>query len=519
MQKTEQIDTNKKNFVDAKNVSKAYGKKTVLDGVNFTIGEGEIVGLIGPNGAGKSTLLKAIMGLIDYSGDLSIFSQNPFKNRTKLLQNMSYIADVASLPGWMKVADLLDFVAQTHPKFDHSHALMLLKDTPIELASRIEVLSKGMKTRLHLLIILSIKTDFLVLDEPTLGLDVLVRREFQDRLVQDYYNQQRSILITTHQVDEVESILTRVLFISEGKITLDIKKADLKSRYKKLTVKETLVLSNEHAQPIYQRTLPNQTEMIFRDTDEGVLTQYGEVETPSLEDLFVAINASSALVKVSMSFGSLAIDVNITSFLNIDETVDQAVDGAVDQAVFGSLWFVNGLITLVMVFVAVFYALSCLYTERQDQSVLFWRSLPISDSITVASKLFVALVITPLLIVFCHVVLSIIFLGLGSIEYLQGFILISISSTARITAWLLLPMVSWCLLCSEVAKRIPFLLAFIVPIIAVAVDFLFIDVGLTNLIFDRFLLKNHTSLTLLVSGVVFSLVCVFIATTKRSQRI
>lgn len=296
MQQTAIVDTQQAVFVEANNVSKKYGDKTVLDKVNFTIGEGEIVGLIGPNGAGKSTLLKAIMGLIDYSGDLSIFQQKPFKNRIKLLQKMSYIADVASLPGWMKVADLLDFVAQTHPKFDSAHALLLLKETQIALSSKIETLSKGMKTRLHLLIILSVKTDFLVLDEPTLGLDVLVRRDFQDRLVRDYYNQQRSILITTHQVDEVESILTRVLFIADGRITLDIKKADLQARFKKLVAKQAVVLSRDHAQPISQRTLPECTEMIFENVDEQVLAQYGEVTTPSLEDLFVAINQTNTVL-------------------------------------------------------------------------------------------------------------------------------------------------------------------------------------------------------------------------------
>lgn len=278
-------------FIDVRSLSKKYGKKTVLSDVNLSIGQGEIVGLIGPNGAGKSTLLKAIMGLISYSGDLSIFGHDPFKKRTELLQNMSYIADVASLPGWMKVKDLLSFVADTHSKFDLNHANELLRETPIESNQKVETLSKGMKTRLHLTIILSINTDLLVLDEPTLGLDVMVRREFQDRLVEDYYNQQRSILITTHQIDEVESILTRVLFIKEGRITLDLQKADLKTRYSKLIVKQNVVFAEQQSQPIYQRSLPDQTEMIFKDADASTLSQYGEVVSPSLEDLFVATNS------------------------------------------------------------------------------------------------------------------------------------------------------------------------------------------------------------------------------------
>jgi ABC-2 type transport system ATP-binding protein len=281
-------------FIHAQKVSKQYGSKTVLQDVDLKLGAGEIVGLIGPNGAGKSTLLKAIMGLIRYSGDLAIFGQNPFKNRSTLLENMSYIADVASLPNWMKAKDLLSFVADTHPKFDIEQAKSLLKDTPIELKQSISELSKGMKTRLHLAVILAIDTDLLVLDEPTLGLDVLVRRDFQDRLVEDYYNQQRSILITTHQIDEVENILTRVVFIKEGQITLDLNIADLKSRYFKLVADKSFSLNADLPQPIYQRSLPEKSEFIFEGADLKIvdtLRDFGEISTPSLEDLFVATNS------------------------------------------------------------------------------------------------------------------------------------------------------------------------------------------------------------------------------------
>lgn len=284
-------DSSQRNFVDIRGLSKKYGSNTVLRNINLKIGSGEIVGLIGPNGAGKSTLLKAMMGLIKYSGNLSVFDQDPFSNRVSLLKNMSYIADVASLPGWMQVSDLLGFVAEVHPKFDHSRALGLLKDTPISQQAKVETLSKGMKTRLHLSIILSISTDLLVLDEPTLGLDVLVRRDFQDRLVQDYYNQDRSILITTHQVDEIESILTRVVFIREGEIALDLEMADLKARYSKIVSKDNIVFADPSIKPIYQRSLPAHTELIFKDVDPAQLSRYGEVVTPSLEDLFVATNS------------------------------------------------------------------------------------------------------------------------------------------------------------------------------------------------------------------------------------
>ena len=278
------------NIVDVRGLSKKYGAKQVLTDIDLSIEQGEIVGLIGPNGAGKSTLLKALMGLIKYSGDIAIFGQDPYKNRSQLLENMSYIADVASLPNWMLVGDLLSFVEQTHPKFDHAKATQLLSETDIATKQKIETLSKGMKTRLHLIIILSVSSDFMILDEPTLGLDVLVRRDFQDRLINDYFQQLRSILITTHQIDEVESILTRVLFIKEGRITLDIKKSELKQRYSKLVTQQNVIFSDKKMKPIYQRDLPEATELIFADVDPEALRQYGEVVTPSLEDLFVATN-------------------------------------------------------------------------------------------------------------------------------------------------------------------------------------------------------------------------------------
>ena len=282
---------NASDLVNINGLSKNYGSKQVLKGINLSIDAGEIVGLIGPNGAGKSTLLKAMMGLVKFSGSVSVFGQNPAKNRSHLLKRMSYIADVASLPTWMRVGDLLSFVGGTHPKFDHENAIKLLSESGITEKQKIETLSKGMKTRLHLIIILSIDSEFLILDEPTLGLDVLVRRDFQDRLVQDYFNnhdKKRSVLITTHQIDEVESILTRVLFIKEGRITLDVKKSELQQRYSKLITDKNIIFSEPNMQPVYQRNLPEKTELIFEGVNSAQLKKYGEVITPSLEDLFVA---------------------------------------------------------------------------------------------------------------------------------------------------------------------------------------------------------------------------------------
>ena len=282
---------NASDLVNINGLSKNYGSKQVLKGINLSIDAGEIVGLIGPNGAGKSTLLKAMMGLVKFSGSVSVFGQNPAKNRSHLLGRMSYIADVASLPAWMRVGDVLSFVGDIHPQFDHKNAVKLLSESDIIEKQKIETLSKGMKTRLHLIIILSIDSEFLILDEPTLGLDVLVRRDFQDRLVQDYFNnhdKKRSVLITTHQIDEVESILTRVLFIKEGRITLDVKKSELQQRYSKLITDKNIIFSEPNMQPIYQRNLPEKTELIFEGVNSAQLKKYGEVITPSLEDLFVA---------------------------------------------------------------------------------------------------------------------------------------------------------------------------------------------------------------------------------------
>jgi ABC-type multidrug transport system, ATPase component len=279
------------NMVDIKSLNKSYGGQQVLFEVDLQIGPGEIVGLIGPNGAGKSTLLKAIMGLVDYQGHLHVFDKSPYQHRTEVLTQMSYIADVASLPNWMKVSDLLDYVDACHPKFAMQTAVASLKQTNITLSARINTLSKGMKTRLHLCILLAIDTPFYVLDEPTIGLDVLVRREFQDQLVADFHQSDKSILITTHQVDEIESILTRVVFIREGRIRLDIQLSELKQQYAKLKVDKSLDLSSINPAPIYTRVLPEHKECIFSGVDVQELASLGEVSTPSLEDLFVATNS------------------------------------------------------------------------------------------------------------------------------------------------------------------------------------------------------------------------------------
>ena len=239
------------------------------------------------------------------------------------------------------------------------------------------------------------------------------------------------------------------------------------------------------------------------------------LEHPSIWKVPLIMLVVSGLVKLSFSTGNLSVNVNTPDFLNLDSTVDSAID----EVLIKSMWLVNGLITFVLSVVSVFYALSCLYTERQDESVLFWRSLPISDAMTVASKLIIALLVIPLMIILSHVIVSVVFLGGQSIAYLQESILVSLFSTMRIVAWLLLPLITWCTFCSAIAKKGPFLLAFVAPIVLVIIDKLFFEVGVSHLIIDRFSPSNHDSTLLLLSGIALSAVCVFFATVKRSQRI
>ena len=223
----------------------------------------------------------------------------------------------------------------------------------------------------------------------------------------------------------------------------------------------------------------------------------------------------SILVKLSFSVGNLSVNVSVPDFLNLNSTVDSAIDGILVR----SMWLVNGLISFVMMVVSVFYALSCLNAEKQDQSVLFWRSLPVSDTMTVASKLIIALLVIPVVIVFSHIVVSVVFLGSDSVGYLQNSISLSVISTAKIVAWLLLPIVAWCVCCSSVAKKGPFLLAFVIPFVLIIVDELFFELGLSYLVIGRFYPNNYDSALLLMSGVGLSVVCIYVAIIKRSQRI
>ena len=277
-------------LVTARGVSKRYGKVSAVDNVSFNIEKGRIMGLIGPNGAGKTTLLKAVLGLTDCEGDLSVLGLDPFRQRKELMQNICFIADVAVLPRWIRVSQLLDFVESTHPNFSRAKAEALLADTKVNNRrdSRVRELSKGMVTQLHLAIIAAIDARLLVLDEPTLGLDIIFRKEFYANLLSDYFDEERTILVTTHQVEEIENILTDIMFINEGRIILDASMDSLGEDYVELLTSGDKADQARNFGPIAERDVFGKKIMLFEKPDRGRLEALGELHTPSVADLFVA---------------------------------------------------------------------------------------------------------------------------------------------------------------------------------------------------------------------------------------
>jgi ABC-2 type transport system ATP-binding protein len=274
--------------IEARGLTKAYGATRALDGVSFSVEPGRIVGLIGPNGAGKTTALKAILGLTSFNGELSVLGLDPRSQRDALMRDVCFIADVAVLPRWLRVAQALDLVEHVHPRFDRSVAEAFLAKTDIKRKSRVSQLSKGMVTQLHLALILAIDARVLVLDEPTLGLDLLYRRQFYDTLLNDYFDKERTILITTHQVEEVEQLLTDVIFINHGRFALNSPVDELGARYQQLTVTGEQAARVRELKPFYEREIFGRVAMFFEGRTAAELAGYGEVRTPSIADLFVA---------------------------------------------------------------------------------------------------------------------------------------------------------------------------------------------------------------------------------------
>lgn len=280
--------------IEARGLSKRYGRETLaLDRVDFTLHAGQIVGLMGANGAGKTTALKAILGLTHFEGDLQVLGRDPSRERDALMREVCFIADVAVLPKWLKVSQALDFVAGVHPRFDRKRAEQILATTDINLRQRVEQLSKGMITQLHLALIMAIDARLLVLDEPTLGLDLLYRRTFYERLLNDYFDHQRTILVTTHQVEEVENLLNHIILLRHGRVVLDSPVADLGARYVQLLTTSEQLAAARALRPLHEREVFGRHLFIFETSNPESIATLGEVRTPSISDLFVALLGES----------------------------------------------------------------------------------------------------------------------------------------------------------------------------------------------------------------------------------
>jgi ABC-2 type transport system ATP-binding protein len=275
--------------IEARGLRKAYRQTVALEGIDLTVQEGRILGLIGPNGAGKSTALNAILGLTPYDGELKVLGRNPWTERDKLMRDVCFIADVAVLPRWMQVSQAVDFVGGVHPRFDRAKADAFLAKTDIKRTSKVRELSKGMVAQLHLALIMAIDAKLLVLDEPTLGLDLLYRKQFYDTLLNDYFDQNRTIIVTTHQVEEVQHILTDLVFINHGHIVLNTTMEAFEARYLELMPHPDHVAAARALKPITERQVFGRSIMLFDSIPRETLAPLGDVRTPSIADLFVAV--------------------------------------------------------------------------------------------------------------------------------------------------------------------------------------------------------------------------------------
>jgi ABC-2 type transport system ATP-binding protein len=279
--------------IEARGLRKSFGSTVALDGINFRVEEGRILGMIGPNGAGKTTALNAILGLTPYQGELRVLGRNPWTERDQLTRDVCFIADVAVLPRWIRVSQALDYVAGVHPRFDRAKAEAFLAKTTIARDRKVKQLSKGMVAQLHLALVMAIDAKLLVLDEPTLGLDLLYRKQFYDSLLNDYFDRNRTIVVTTHQVEELQHVLTDLMFMDRGRIVLDTSMEDVESRYAELTVLPAQLATARALKPISERDVLGRSILLFdlaaSRVDRQQLVALGEVRTPGIADLFVAV--------------------------------------------------------------------------------------------------------------------------------------------------------------------------------------------------------------------------------------
>ncbi|MCH8172767.1 MAG: ABC transporter ATP-binding protein [Proteobacteria bacterium] len=274
--------------IEARNLGKSYGKFRALDGISFEIPLGRIVGVIGANGAGKTTMLNAILGLTRYDGELKVMGKNPSTNRAKLMEDVCFISDVATLPRWMKVAQVLDYVESVHPKFDREVALDYLSRTTVPLDKKVRKLSKGMITQTHLAVIMAIDAKLLVLDEPTLGLDIIFRKGFYASLLEEYFDKHRTIVVTTHQVEEIEHILTDAMFIREGEMVVYETMDDLAMRFCQVLVDEEGAGKARALDPIFEQKAFGKINFVYNGVDKNKLKKLGDIKRVGLADLFVA---------------------------------------------------------------------------------------------------------------------------------------------------------------------------------------------------------------------------------------
>jgi ABC-2 type transport system ATP-binding protein len=285
--------------IEARGLRKAFGTTIALDDVNLRVEQGRILGLIGPNGAGKTTALNAIVGLTPYQGELKVLGRDPWTERDQLMSDVCFIADVAVLPRWVRVSQALDYLAGVHPRFNRAKAEGFLAKTTIRLSSKVRELSKGMVTQLHLALVMAIDAKLLVLDEPTLGLDILYRKQFYDSLLNDYYDRSRTVIVTTHQVEEIENVLTDVMFISRGRIVLDSSMDELESRYLEVMVTPEHAAAARALKPLHERPVLGRSILLFDleldHVDRQQLAALGDVRTPGIADLFVAVVGNPAV--------------------------------------------------------------------------------------------------------------------------------------------------------------------------------------------------------------------------------
>ena len=280
--------------IEARGLRKSYGTTTALDGVDLRVEEGRILGIIGPNGAGKTTALNAILGLTPYQGELSVLGRDPWTERDRLMCDVSFIADVAVLPRWMRVSQALDYVAGVHPRFDRARAEGFLEKTTIPRGSKVGQLSKGSVAQLHLALVMAVDARLLVLDEPTLGLDILYRKQFYDSLLNDYFDRSRTIVVTTHQVEEIQDVLTDVMFINRGRIVLECSMEEFEERYLEVMVRPGDVPAARALGPMHERQVLGRTILLFDRADRDRAAALGDVRTPSIADVFVAVMGDGA---------------------------------------------------------------------------------------------------------------------------------------------------------------------------------------------------------------------------------